>query len=384
MYDYTREERINEERIGRLVSWYFGRIQGPVQVDAELHKRCNLRCSFCPRSGSRIDLNEESRKKELSKEKWISIVRELSELGALIFNIEGAGEPLAVPELLLPVMQEVKNRGMYGIITTNGTLWDEEKLKILVDIDWDRIHFSIDAPDAKIHDELRGINGAFKKTIKSIKLLNEWKEKLNSPRPMLNMNIVINKKNYFKLPQMVEFANKLNVNYIFTEPLMVFSEEGKKLKLNEKERKKLPSYVEKARLLTEKYGIDSNFTTNDRNLSEELVEMTSEMEHVLLDDVKKINNGIISAPCLKPWDIIAIKYDGLTGHCGLIQTGEYVTKKTIKDIWFGKFLNDVRKRMIEKKLLDHCSRCIPSDITQRRRFRKKLIEEINKVSAWTK
>lgn len=377
MRNFAREEEINKERIKRLVNWYLGKKEGPIHIDAELHKRCNLKCSFCPRSASGYDLNTESKSKEMLTEEWIRIVRDAGKLGVVVFNLEGANEPIYVPNLAFPVIEEIKKIGLYGVLTTNGTLWTEDKIKNLVEIGWDRIHFSIDAYDAVAHDSLRGVKGSFDRTIDSIKLLNKWKDGLESDSPMLNMNIMICSKNFHKLPEMVEMANKLKTDYIFVEPLMIFSESGKKLKIKYSDvKEKLPMYINQAKQLAEKYGIDNNFSTQDRNLSEDLV-VEENKKKVLIKDVRDLEkkNTILSAPCFKPWTRLAIKYDGLIGHCGLIQDGENVKEKNLEEIWYGEWLTDIRNKMMKGQLLEHCSHCVPSDITQRRRFRRELIEK---------
>lgn len=380
--NFTRENEINEERIRRLANWCLEKKEGPIHIDAELHKRCNLKCSFCPRNSANYDLNEESKTKEMFVEEWVTIVRDAKRLGVIVFNLEGANEPIYVSELAFPVIEEIKKNGMYGILTTNGTLWNEEKIKHLVEIGWDRIHFSIDSPNAEMHDSLRGVKGSFDRAIENIRLLNKWKEKFGSELPMLNINIMICNKNFHKLPEMVELANRLKADYIFVEPLMIFSESGKKLKIKDDDVKnKLPMYINQAKQLAEKYGIDNNFSTQDKNLSEDLV-VEENKKKVLVKDVKHLEEGfvrkrtIISAPCFKPWTQIAIKYDGLAGHCGLIQNGENVKKKSLKEIWYGEWLDDVRKKMANGQLFEHCSHCVPSDITQRRRFRKELMKKI--------
>ncbi len=375
MYSYKKESIIEEERIKRLIKWHKGKKAAPLKVDVELHKRCNLKCLPCSRQASDFDLNEESKKKELPLRKWIEIVHEAKELGILIWNIEGANEPLAFPELTLPIIKEVKKSGLYGILTTNGTLWNERLIRELVEIGWDRIHFSLDAHTSKIHDYLRGVRGSFKKTIKNIFLLNKWKKKSGTEAPMLSINIIITNRNYGGLVDFIEFCHKLSVDYIFVEPLMVFHETAKRLKLNGKEREELQGIVDKAKKLADGYGIDNNFATKDKNLSEELIKSDDKKE-VLLKDVlinnKNEENPFLTAPCFKPWSNMTIKYDGLCGHCGLISEGEYVQEKNIQEIWFGNSLKEVREKVLRKELFDHCYNCVPSDITQRRRFRKAL------------
>lgn len=374
MFRFDREERINKERIRRLASWYKYEKERPTQIDIELHKRCNLRCIFCARYNDHERLNEEYKKYEMSMDRWLKIIEEAAELGALVFNIEGINEPLAVPELFFPVIKKIKEVGMYGIVTTNGTLWKEDQIKKLVEISWDRIHFSIHSSKPEVHDDLTGMKGSFNKAVKSIQLLNKWKKKFNSERPVSNINICINKLNFHQLPEMIELAHSLDIAYIFTEPLMVFTESGGKLKINEKDYDDLSTSIKEAKKLAEKYEIDNNFSTQDKNLESEIVEKTSDMNSLLLKEVEGLADGLISAPCFKPWDIMAIRHNGLTGQCGFIQDGESALRKPLKEIWFGEFFQNARSRMLNGELFQHCHKCVPSDFTQRRRFRKELVE----------
>jgi MoaA/NifB/PqqE/SkfB family radical SAM enzyme len=317
----------------------------------------------------------DSVKNELSLEKWLDLVKQAKDLGIMIWNIEGGGEPFALKELCLTIMEKVKKLGMYGIVTTNGTLLDEKSIKRIVSMGWDRIHFSIDAPDEKTHDFLRNVPGSFKRTVAAVRLLNKYKVKYKTENPMLSFNIVISKKNYNLLPDYVKFANKLKVDFIFVEPLMVFSRLGEQLKLNKKQITELPFYIDKAKKLAEKYNIDNNFATKDKNLSADIVKNTSKMKSVLMSDTKNFN-GFLSVPCFRPWDNMTVKYDGKSGHCGLIIKGDNVKDKNLKDIWYGKKMNRIRAKMLNHQLLEHCSRCVPSDITQRRRLRSVLSKVI--------
>ncbi len=372
MYSYKKEVRIENEKIKRMIQWYQGIESPPFKIDAELHRRCNLKCLPCPRQSSNFDLNKDSKRKELPLKRWLELVQEAAELGVLIWNIEGGGEPFANRKLAIPVMEAVKENKMYGIITTNGTLWKKEDIRNIVEKKWDRIHFSIDSHKEKIHDSIRGVKGCFKKVVQNVELMNKFKEKISCEEPMLSINIIINNKNYKDLVEFVEFCHKLKADYIFVEPLMIFSKNGEKLKLNPKESQELQNYIKEAKKLAKKYKIDNNFSTKDENLKKDLIDNTSNMEKVLLKDVKKIEDPFLSAPCDRPWNNMAIKYDGMVGHCGLLTKGENVKEKSLKQVWYGPFLNEVRNKMVKKELLDHCSKCVPSDITQRRRLREEL------------
>jgi MoaA/NifB/PqqE/SkfB family radical SAM enzyme len=377
MFNYDREKVINEERIKRLASWYEGKKAGPFQIDVELHKRCNLRCLFCARYGKYEELNEESKRYELPTEKWIETIKEAKEIDAVVLNIEGINEPPLVPEIFFPVIRKAKELGMYGIITTNGTIWNEKQLKNLVEIGWDRIHFSIHSSKPEIHDNLTQKEGSFRKVVKNIKILNKWKKKFKSERPMLNINVCVNRLNFRELPKIVELAHKLNADYFFTEPLMVYSPLQESLKIKEEELKELEKIVEKASYLAKKCEIDNNFATEDKNLEKKIVESSSKMKPLLIEEVKNLNMNFISAPCFKPWTQMAIRFDGSVSFCGYAEVRENVKNKGLKEIWFGKIFEEARNRMLKKDLYPHCNKCVPSDFTQRRRFRRELIQALS-------
>jgi len=316
-------------------------------------------------------MNEDSASKEMPVERWVELVAEARDLGVLIWNIEGGGEPMALPSLLIPVMRAITQNELYGIITTNGTLWSEASLREVAAMGWDRIHFSIDGPSAAEHDYVRG-PGRFEQTIERIERLVHWKHELGVSNPMLNLNIVINNRNYDKLPEVVELARSLEMDYIFAEPLINYFDGSERLKLDADQLRTLSNYVRRAKGLCEKYGIDNNFATKDRNLEVDLVEKTADMDEIHIKEVEEIEDEFLSVICYKPWTHLAIKYNGLCGHCGLVEEGESVRTKGLREIWSGEWLESVRADMKAKRLLSHCSRCCPSDVTQRRRLRERL------------
>ncbi len=111
-----------------------------------------------------------------------------------------------------------------------------------------------------------------------------------------------------------------------------------------------------------------------------MVEQTSDMRSVLNEISDSGEKSLLASPCLKPWRLMSIKYDGKAGHCGLIQHGESVKEKSLEEIWFGDRLRRVRDKMSRGQLLEHCDNCIPSDVTQRKRFKKNLKEKLNDES----
>jgi len=253
----------------------------------------------------------------------------------------------------------------------------------MVSIGWDRVHFSIDGPDAKTHDFLRQSNGSFNKVVENIVYLNRLKEKLNKTKPMLNMNMVLSVYNYNKLPAMVKLAKRLEMKYIFVEPLIVYSEHGEKLKLREEHLKKFRKYLHEAIKLANLYKIDSNFTSIDSNLDSELIMKSSRMNEVVETDSEKSggkyeNSILFSVPCYDPWFHMSIKADGKVTACDVsTDVSENVKEKSLEKIWYGSYFTNLRNNLLGKNIPQYCRQCNPSHTTQRRWLRK-MIDELKK------
>lgn len=375
------------ENYRRILEGLKGREQNPFKIDVELHRRCNLKCLSCSRRAS-LDyekLNEISKEIEMPTQRWLEIVDEAAELGVKEWHIAGGGEPMFLPERTILVMKEIKKYDMLGIITTNGTLWKRKEIEIAVNIGWDRVHFSIDGPNSKVHDFLRGKPGTFKRVIKTINSFNKLKKKYNTTKPSLNINMVLSRKNYKLLPQMVMLAKKYKIEFLFVDPLIVYSKLGEKLKMKRDDLRKFLPFLKKARELAKKFGISNNFSGIQNNLNEELVEKTSKMNEVVKEDVEKAKRlkvskflkDFLTIPCYKPWFHITIKCDGRTTSCDVPVTGgDNIKNKSLKEIWKGKYFNWLRESLLSGKIPDFCSQCNASHISQRRKMRLEIIKTL--------
>lgn len=130
----------------------------------EITLKCNSNCIHC---GSKAG---KSRIEELNTEEALNLVRELHSCGYKGVALMG-GEPL-IREDWYEIAKEIKKEKMELSIVTNG-LNLAHHIDELKNLDVDCVSLSLDGATPKIHDYLRGINGAFKKTIQAIKILKK-------------------------------------------------------------------------------------------------------------------------------------------------------------------------------------------------------------------
>jgi len=273
-------------------------------------------------------------------------------------------------------MKMIKAYDMFGELTTNGTLWKDEWIRKVVDIGWDSICVSIDAPDAETHDSLRGVKGTFKRATKTVERFMHWRNKFNLDIPSITINVVMNKRNYNKLSEIVELGHKLGIDAIFVEPMIIFSDAALPLKLGEKEIKELPDYVQKARDFGEKYNILPTISCVgvDLEFDEKLLKKTSNVRELLLEDSKKYSEDkFLSIPCYAPWFSLIIRADGSVLHCGEWDFPvENARNKSLHDIWSGEAFNKIRNDFLRGELHQSCNKCRPNVINDTRQLRQSI------------
>jgi hypothetical protein len=52
--------------------------------------------------------------------------------------------------------------------------------------------------------------------------------------------------------------------------------------------------------------------------------------------------------------------------------GENVKNKTLKEIWFGKYFNEIREIFLKNKLKEDCSKCNPWNLPKMKEIRNEL------------
>ena len=145
---------------------------------------------------------------------------------------------------------------MKGVLTTNGTLLDEEIRTILINVGWDRIQISLQSPNEKIQDQLSGVKGSYKKTIKNVKQLQNLKGR--KTEPIVNINVAVQKANYRDIDQIIKLAAELRVFSTAFHNLVVSNHKIKPYQLNRNQQIEFQKNIEKNIQLANKLRIHTN------------------------------------------------------------------------------------------------------------------------------
>jgi radical SAM protein with 4Fe4S-binding SPASM domain len=122
-------------------------------------RTCNLRCVHCY-----TDSEAKRYPDEITGEQARAVLDDLAEfkVPAVLFS---GGEPLMRPDLF-ELIEYARGKGLHVVISTNGTLIDQPTAKRLVDLKLAYVGISLDSPLASVHDQFRGVEGAFERTMK--------------------------------------------------------------------------------------------------------------------------------------------------------------------------------------------------------------------------
>lgn len=352
-----------DEKIERIKNWMKGKPDNPVTIELNPTNKCNAKCLSCW-----LREFKPEQVKELSKKELLRIVKEASEFNVKEFRVPGSGEPLIKPGIM-EVLRAVKQHKMNGMLITNGTLLDKNKIKELVDIKWDCITISLDGADAQTNDYLRGLNGYFEKVISNLGLLKKIKEQEKKEKPFLRFNVVLSNKNYNKIINIFKLAEKYGVQDVQIQTLTAWGKEGEKLRLNKEEIKAFQNSIKNIKSFADKKNILTNIESfNDTNL----IEKTNKMDEVM-QKCKEIKNSFLELPCFEPWYNMIILPDGGVAACSISGKKEgNVRDNALKDIWFGERFDKIRQELLNKQLPQYCKTCCIAVHMENQRIREVL------------
>lgn len=359
----------------RLEKWFNGNQAGPIKIQLNPTNNCNLNCISCSARGKRnYDPLE-----EVSMDRYIKLIKEASELGIIYCDICGGGEPFTRPKTTLSIMKEAKYQRMIGTVITNGTLFSEDTIQKIVKINWDYVNLSIDGPNQRINDSLRG-KDTFDKNIKAIKLFNYWKKKLNKSNLHLSIYSVISRKNYRYINELVDLVVRLNVEGLYLQPIVVRKVEWQNLVMNENDI----AYFKKILIVIKNKILENNIKSNIEFVEKTIIK-DDKVESLIKKDTPQDRISIPTREifCFSPWIMVVIRADGIVGPCppGVEFIKQVnIKNQSLKKIWYGEVFNDFRNNILGMKQTRFCNSCGSMETIEN----KRILEEIEPIMSLQK
>ena len=143
-------------------------VRPPVCLYLEVTNRCNLLCTTCPRTYE--DLEPPA---DMSWELFRSIVDQVPDLARAVLH--GVGEPMLVANLPRMV-RYLKDRGVYVLFNTNGTVLSERNGRALIAAELDELRVSLDASNRESFKAVRG-RDYFGRIVRNVRAFRELQER---------------------------------------------------------------------------------------------------------------------------------------------------------------------------------------------------------------
>lgn len=193
---------------------------GPILGTLVTNYDCNLRCRMCRLpEGGRL-LPRETRK-PLSTEEMLGVIDGFADLGTRGIGFTG-GEPLLRSDLFR-LLRHTRDRGMLTHLNTNGTLMDEAVSRAILDSEIDSLNVSLDGATEGTHDRIRGVHGAFARTVEAIRRIVRMRNGAGAPL-RLKVVAVLSEENIDEVPDYLRLGASLGVDCVEFIPRQPFPE----------------------------------------------------------------------------------------------------------------------------------------------------------------
>jgi len=169
----------------------------PIVISWNLTRLCNLACDHCY-------LDAVSRKREapdeLRTEEALGVIDQLAETAPGAMLILTGGEPLLRRDLV-DLVRAASRNGLMPVVGTNGTLLSAERARMLKDAGVAGVGISLDSANPGFHDRLRGVAGAWQRTVEGI-------EAARDAGLAILMQTTLFEENRHELPAMTDIAER--------------------------------------------------------------------------------------------------------------------------------------------------------------------------------
>ena len=188
----------------------------PVCLYLEVTNRCNLLCETCPRTFEELEPPQ-----DMTWELFTRIIDQAGDVARVVMH--GVGEPMLVKDLPR-MIRYLKERGIYTLFNTNGTLLAPRKQRELIETGLDELRVSLDAADAKTFLAVRG-KDMFDRIVRNITSFTQLQQQMGVTKPLVSMWLTGLKETVGQLPDFVRLAARIGVKEVHLQRL-VFDEAG--------------------------------------------------------------------------------------------------------------------------------------------------------------
>jgi len=183
----------------------------PVAIHALVNERCNAKCLFCE------DWRLPGYCQEMTIQQWQAALMSLRDfIGRYSISLSG-GEPF-IRKGFLDLLEFCRDNAIHAGVTTNGSCFTEDAVKRLVAARPFNVNVSVDAPNAEVHDYLRGVSGLFERLSAGIRRLRHERDARRAGFPII-IKPTVTARNFRLMPELVRWAQQAGATSVHLQPL---------------------------------------------------------------------------------------------------------------------------------------------------------------------
>ena len=197
---------------------------------------CNANCKFCYRNNNLYH----RRDKVLSTSEFVQLINDYADLNGQNLVVTGGLEPL-LSRSLLDVLKTGIERKLKVQLYTNGIALGEDSEITEQIMKIPKVRISLNASNRENYKEILGVD-KFDRVIENLRYLVETKRQSKS-RVRIGVGFAIFRQNYSFIPEALELAQKLELDFLDLRSVEKFSRE----KIDPKQRTELKSILAEVR-----------------------------------------------------------------------------------------------------------------------------------------
>jgi len=319
----------------------------PVCVYLEITNRCNLLCTTCPRTYEELEPPA-----DMSWDLFRSIVDQLPDLARAVLH--GVGEPMLVADLPRMVAY-LKDRGIYVLFNTNGTVLSERNGRALIAAGLDELRVSLDASNRESFKAIRG-RDYFNRIVRNVRVFRNLQEREGHTKPQVSAWLTGLKETVEELPAFVKLAAEIGVQEVYLQRLVFFDQSaiGKAQPdqaLFERLTREEAASLRQAEDLARALGItfSASGAASEPGLS-----------------LKKTDEDSPWSLCRRPWSLMYFTANGRALPCCIAPFSQHgydnytlgdATQQSLRDIWNGPAYRQFRRALLSDKPSAACANC---------------------------
>lgn len=319
----------------------------PVCLYLETTNRCNLLCTTCPRTYEELEPPA-----DLSWELFTKIVDQIPNLARAVLH--GVGEPMLVKNLP-QMVKYLKDRGVYVLFNTNGTVLNEKNGRALIDAGLDELRVSLDAANRKSYKAVRG-KDYFDRILRNVRTFRALQEREGFTTPRVSAWLTGLRETVKELPAFVQVAASIGVREVYLQRLVYFEEDAIGMArpdqaLFDKMEAEESVYLREAESLAKSMGMTFS-------ASGAASEPGTSLERKVGDNPWAL--------CRRPWTVMYFTANGRALPCCIAPFSQRgyehytlgdATVESIQQIWNGAKYQEFREALRSDQPPDACANC---------------------------